>query len=98
MFPKSVTNKVTQMGCDYAYAGRMGLKTLEVLCFYNYPLDEWYNLSSRNIAKCLYNDHSLSFSKCNVDSPCNKYPGLVRMSFNKLHLFCLIFLITNFSP
>ncbi|KAF5396676.1 hypothetical protein PHET_10311 [Paragonimus heterotremus] len=33
----SVTNKVTQMGCDYAYAGRMGLKTLEVLCFYNYP-------------------------------------------------------------
>ncbi|KAF5396183.1 hypothetical protein PHET_11186 [Paragonimus heterotremus] len=33
----SVTNKVTQTGCDYAYAEGRELKTLLILCFYNYP-------------------------------------------------------------
>ncbi|KAF7260610.1 hypothetical protein EG68_02274 [Paragonimus skrjabini miyazakii] len=96
MFPKSATNKVTQMGCDYAHANWRILKTLRILCFYNYPLDEWDALPSRNIAKCLYNDNSLSFSKCSVDSPCSKHPGLIRISIHTLHLFCLILLTVNF--
>ncbi|KAF5394751.1 hypothetical protein PHET_10352 [Paragonimus heterotremus] len=33
----SATNKVTQMGCDYANTGGITLKTLRILCFYNYP-------------------------------------------------------------
>ncbi|KAF7258032.1 hypothetical protein EG68_04288 [Paragonimus skrjabini miyazakii] len=78
MSPKSVMNKVTQMGCDYANTDGSTLKTLRILCFYNYPVDDWFDLPTRNIAKCLYNDHSLSFSKCSVDSPCNKSPGLIR--------------------
>ncbi|KAF7258035.1 hypothetical protein EG68_04291 [Paragonimus skrjabini miyazakii] len=92
----SATNKVTQMGCDYAHTEGRTLKLLRILCFYNYPVDDWFAKPSRKIAKCLHRDHSLSFLKCSVDSPCNKSPIPIRMSLDKLHLFCLVLLKINF--
>ncbi|KAF5396846.1 hypothetical protein PHET_10127, partial [Paragonimus heterotremus] len=33
----SVTNKTTQMGCDYVHTDEKEPKALHILCFYNYP-------------------------------------------------------------
>ncbi|KAF5394689.1 hypothetical protein PHET_10618 [Paragonimus heterotremus] len=43
--------------------------------------------------KCLYHDHSLSFWRCNVDTPCNTSSGFTCTFFNVFHLLCLILVI-----
>ncbi|KAF7253027.1 hypothetical protein EG68_08930 [Paragonimus skrjabini miyazakii] len=92
----SVTNKAIQMGCDYGYNNRTVVPTIFVQCFYNHPFEEWFSQPPQEELTCLYRDHSLSFSKCSMESPCNKSPSLICMSFNNYHLFCLILLAVNF--
>ncbi|KAF5396067.1 hypothetical protein PHET_11266, partial [Paragonimus heterotremus] len=65
------------------------------LTIFNFRFKEWSAQPSQKELRCLYRDPSLSFSKCNVDPPCNKYPGLIDKPFSKLRLFCLILLTIN---
>ncbi|KAF7257324.1 hypothetical protein EG68_05970 [Paragonimus skrjabini miyazakii] len=84
------------MGCDYTHINRTVFPFIHILCLYNYPFDEWISQPPQGEEKCLYRDHSLSFSRCNVDSPCNKSFILIHMSFNKIYLFFVILLTINF--
>ncbi|KAF7235566.1 hypothetical protein EG68_11370, partial [Paragonimus skrjabini miyazakii] len=93
----SATDRATQVGCDYAYTNKTVVPAIYILCFYNYPLDEWFAQLAQGKGKCLYRDHSLSFSKCNVDSPCNKSFSLIHVSFNKHYFIFLILLTINFE-
>ncbi|KAF5396546.1 hypothetical protein PHET_10450 [Paragonimus heterotremus] len=89
----SSTNKVTQMGCDYAYTNRTVVPPIFILCFFNCPYHDFYGRPARGKVSCLYRDPSLSFSKCNVDTPRNNSPGSIRLPSNMFHLFCLILAI-----
>ncbi|KAF5397166.1 hypothetical protein PHET_09945 [Paragonimus heterotremus] len=91
--PKSSTNKATQMGCDYAYTNRTVVPAIHILCFINCPYHVIFGRPARGKVSCLYRDHSVSFSKCKLDTPCNNSPGLTRMSLNTFRLFCLILVI-----
>ncbi|KAF5399459.1 hypothetical protein PHET_07109, partial [Paragonimus heterotremus] len=59
----------------------------------NFRYYDYITHPPRGKVKCLYRDPSLSFSKCNVDTPCNNSPGLTRLSSNTFHLFYLVLVI-----